>query len=114
MPSMGYRLLSLSPRGIAMMAEREIGMRKLRRKFEMEALLHEMSGHIPVRSNSRTARGVFTLLKKAGPTTTFFPVRSSEKSGSIVPRKVAKQRAQSTRLLSRKTPSLEKTVSMPF
>src|SRR5262245_40312747 len=62
-----------------------LGHKKLRFKLSVEVLRHASSGPTPVRNNSSSPRGIFTLLKNGAPTLMRDPVNHSENTGKSVP-----------------------------
>src|SRR5213592_4491615 len=92
---------------MAVTAAITIGIVKFRLMLSVEVLRHASSGPIPVRKSSSMAMGMFTRLKKGGPTVTLFPCTASESTGNNVPHSTVKHEASSSRLLNRKLDSRE-------
>src|SRR4030095_3508085 len=90
------------------------GHRKFRFRLLVDALRHARSGPTPVKNSKKTAIGTLTLLKNGGPTVTLSPVTASERTGNMVPQKIAKQDASRIRLLNMKLLSRETIDSIWF
>src|SRR5207302_8463785 len=60
-----------------------------------------------VSNSSSSATGIFTRLKKGGPTVTLVPCTHSESTGNRVPQRTVKQATNRIRLLNRKLDSEE-------
>jgi hypothetical protein len=75
------------------------GKRIFLAKFLSVDLLQAMSGHRPVSNNSVKPRGMFTALKKGGPTVIFTPLTASDIIGKRVPHSTAKAIPTRSRLL---------------
>src|ERR1700735_5490135 len=83
------------------------GQAKLRFRASNEVLRQASNGPTPVSSRRNRAIGIFTLLKKGGPTLILFPTTHSESTGNSVPQSTAKHAASKMRLLNRKLDSRE-------
>src|SRR5580658_1098417 len=77
------------------------GQAKFRFRASKEVFLHASNGPTPVSKRRNRAMGIFTLLKKGGPTLILLPTTHSESTGKSVPHRTAKQAANKIKLLNR-------------
>ena len=75
------------------------GTMNCRRRFDVDALRHAISGPTPVSASSSSPSGTFTVLKNGGPTVIFEPRTHSLRIGNSVPHSTEKAMPTSTRLL---------------
>ncbi len=68
-------------------------------RFSNVVFRQAIRGQIPVKARRASPKGVFTLLKKGGPTVIFTPRTASEIIGNRVPQSVAKVMPTRIRLL---------------
>src|ERR1700683_3609173 len=87
------------------------GHAKFRFKASKEVFRHASNGPTPVSNRRNSAMGIFTLLKKGGPTLILLPTTHSESTGKSVPHRTAKQAASRIKLLNRKLDSRETSAS---
>src|SRR6516165_7438404 len=92
----------VNSRNMTTATEHSVGMRKFRFRLSTDDLRYASSGPTAVSSNSMSATGTFTRLKKGGPTVTFVPCTHSLRIGNNVPHKTVKQATRRIRLLNRK------------
>src|SRR6202034_1265499 len=81
------------------------GHAKFRFRASKEVFRHASKGPTPVSNKRNSAMGIFTLLKKGGPTLILLPTTHSESTGKSVPHRTAKHAANKIRLLNRKLDS---------